>query len=155
MVVNVVLAAGTWFAVLVALFGPILGPYLRAKWWPPKLNATVPDPHGEPTSYNRKDAQGNEHHEANRYFHLRVANERRWSPAMLRGGSKCWYREEPSSCPPIRGSRFATRSSIKHKCRLMFYGAGFPNSTIVPTLGERVRGSIATRPSSPISSLCS
>lgn len=58
----------TFGAVLVALFGK--------KFYPPQLEITLPNPFGELTKWE-KDGKG---HGA-RFYHARVINTRRWSPA--------------------------------------------------------------------------
>ncbi|MGC9994616.1 MAG: hypothetical protein ABSE79_04790 [Terriglobia bacterium] len=75
--VHAIQAAATLGVVLLALFGT----QLRAWLWPPNLYATLADPEGEPTGYKGKDADGKEVGEITHYFHLRVANSRKWSPA--------------------------------------------------------------------------
>jgi len=79
-VVNVGVALGTLGAVFAALFGDIL----RSKWFPPCLQLTLPHPEGHKTQikWPVKTETGMEQRaEDVRYYHLRVSNTRRWSPA--------------------------------------------------------------------------
>lgn len=68
MVVNSLVAIGTLGAVIVALFGK--------KFFPPKLKIILPDPLGELTKW-KKDGKD----KCARFYHARVTNTRRWSPA--------------------------------------------------------------------------
>ena len=61
-------AVGTIGAVLVALFGQAF----RAKFFPPKLSLRLENTSGEAIQESAWKA---------RYYHLRVSNSRRWSPA--------------------------------------------------------------------------
>jgi hypothetical protein len=70
--VNVAVATGTITAVLVALFGDAF----RAKFFPPKLSLELANRNGEATR-----VQGSAGQEEARYYHVRVSNSRRWSPA--------------------------------------------------------------------------
>ena len=72
--VNLGVAVGTISAVVVALFGQAF----RAKFFPPQLCLALRDPEGEATT--ARGADGNT--ERVRYYHLRVWNARRWSPAQ-------------------------------------------------------------------------
>jgi len=77
---DVAIALGTVGAVLVALFGQAF----RAKFFPPKLTLTLADELGEaiPVALIPPEVSGQQpRQEAARYFHLRVTNGRRWSPA--------------------------------------------------------------------------
>src|SRR5207244_2254587 len=71
--VNVAVAIGTIGAVLVALFGDAF----RAKFFPPKLSLELSNGNGEAIRVQ----VGSDRTEQARYYHLRVANSRRWSPA--------------------------------------------------------------------------
>jgi hypothetical protein len=75
--VHSIAAAGTVGTVLVALFGT----WIKAKCWPPKLDVTLPDPSGERTSIKRKDPDGTVREDITRWYHVRVENQRRLSPA--------------------------------------------------------------------------
>ena len=66
--VQIAVAVGTIGAVLVALFGQAF----RAKFFPPKLSLRLHNPTGEVTLESIWQV---------RYYHLRVSNSRRWSPA--------------------------------------------------------------------------
>jgi hypothetical protein len=70
--VNVAVAAGTIGAVLVALFGEAF----RSKFFPPKLSLELANTNGEATRVQMGAGQ-----EEARYYHVRVSNSRRWSPA--------------------------------------------------------------------------
>ena len=71
--VNLGVAVGTLLTVGVALFGE----QARAKYFPPRLKLKVLRKEGEITEL--KDFSG-KHIDDVRYFHLRIWNERRWSP---------------------------------------------------------------------------
>ncbi len=76
--VQLAVAVGTVGAVLVALFGQ----GFRAKYFPPKLSLTIPDPGGEKTIVRVVSGQIPEGRpEDARYYRIRVSNRRRWSPA--------------------------------------------------------------------------
>jgi hypothetical protein len=78
--VNAAVAAGTFAAVLVALFGQAF----RAKFFPPVLTMQLASAEGEKTVARLKREGKGEVHETVedcRYYHLRVTNSRRWSPA--------------------------------------------------------------------------
>jgi len=64
-------AIATTCAVLVALFGQAF----RDKFFPPKLNLNLLDAAGELTTFTQSSTQV-------RYYHVRVSNARRWSPAQ-------------------------------------------------------------------------
>ncbi len=68
-------AIGTLIAVVVAVFGD----KVRNKFFPPTLKIDLPRPQGDLTrlSNSKTGALTN----PARYYHLRIANERRWSPA--------------------------------------------------------------------------
>jgi hypothetical protein len=68
--VQLAIAAGTIGAVVVALFGQAL----RSKFFPPRLNLALVRPEGELTRFLTGSQV--------RYYHLRVSNSRRWSPAQ-------------------------------------------------------------------------
>ena len=79
-ILDIAIAAGTIGAVIVALFGQAF----RAKFFPPKLTISLADESGESTILSIPPAQGS--NEATRiaearFYHLRVTNTRRWSPA--------------------------------------------------------------------------
>jgi hypothetical protein len=74
------IALGTVGAVIVALFGQAF----RAKFFPPKLALSLADALGEGTRVRiTPPAESTEQprEEEARYYHLRVKNSRRWSPA--------------------------------------------------------------------------
>jgi len=78
--VNAGVAFATLAAVLVALFGQAF----RAKFFPPILTMRLLSADGEKTIARlawQEDGQINERMEDCRYYHLRVSNARRWSPA--------------------------------------------------------------------------
>lgn len=78
--VNAAVAVATFVAVLVALFGQAF----RAKFFPPKLRLSLLTLEGEKTEARlRWETNGKieERNEDCRYYHLRVTNDRRWSPA--------------------------------------------------------------------------
>jgi len=77
---DVAVALGTVGAVVVALFGQAF----RSKFFPPKLSLTLAGEFGEATRVAVVPPEGSgqqPRQEAARYFHLRVENMRRWSPA--------------------------------------------------------------------------
>ena len=79
-VLDVAAALGTVSAVLVALFGQAF----RAKFFPPKLSLSLADVLGEGTHVMLvppPGVQSEPRSEEARYYHLQVANSRRWSPA--------------------------------------------------------------------------
>ncbi len=71
--VKFAVAIGTIGAVAVALFGQAF----RAKFFPAKLSLRLADGNGEATRVRMAGGQD----EQARYYHLRVSNSRRWSPA--------------------------------------------------------------------------
>lgn len=74
------MAVGTIAAVLVALFGQAF----RSKFFPPKLSLSLVNPGGEKTPVNLtwfENGEAKSRLEDARYYHLRVSNQRRWSPA--------------------------------------------------------------------------
>jgi len=78
--VNAAVALGTFAAVLVALFGQAF----RTKFFPPQLSLKLVSAEGEKAIVRRrreKNGQLGEQDEDCRYYHLRVTNARRWSPA--------------------------------------------------------------------------
>jgi hypothetical protein len=78
--VAVASAAATFSAVLVALFGQAF----RDKFFPPSLSIRLLSADGEHTSVRLswpEDGVVRERTEEARYYHLRVSNARRWSPA--------------------------------------------------------------------------
>lgn len=79
--VNVAIAIGTIATVVVALFGQAL----RLKLFPPRLKLLLANPEGErtPVLITWRDEKGEprERTESARYYHVRVVNERRLSPA--------------------------------------------------------------------------
>jgi len=78
--VNAAVAIGTFAAVLVALFGQAF----RAKFFPPQLSVSLLNAEGEKAVTRlrwEENGQLRERDEDCRYYHLRVANDRRWSPA--------------------------------------------------------------------------
>ena len=73
-------AVATFFAVLVALFGQAF----RDKFFPPLLSCRVLSADGERTTVQLtwpEEGIVRERSEEARYYHLQVANSRRWSPA--------------------------------------------------------------------------
>lgn len=78
--VSVAVAVGTIGAALVALFGQAF----RAKFFPPLLSLTLVSVEGEKTPIRltwSENGQPKTRVEDGRYYHLRVSNGRRWSPA--------------------------------------------------------------------------
>jgi hypothetical protein len=75
MIVNGFVAVGTVGAVIVALFFD----HLRAKFWPPTLNVSLLSDEGEKVDFD--GGTGVE----GRFYHLRIENGRRWSPATSVG----------------------------------------------------------------------
>jgi hypothetical protein len=71
--VTMAVAVGTLCAVIVALFGQAF----RSKFFPPRLTLGLNTPDGEATMRRYSDGTS----EQVRYYHLRVTNSRRWSPA--------------------------------------------------------------------------
>jgi hypothetical protein len=74
-------AVATFLAVLVALFGQAF----RGKFFPPKLRSALADARGERTRVRLRWIEEQtpvEREEDARYYHLRVWNDRRWSPAQ-------------------------------------------------------------------------
>ena len=76
-VLDVATALLTLIAVSVALFGQAF----RAKFFPPKLTLRLADRLGEATRARFDPPNAAPHVEDGRYYHLRVENRRRWSPA--------------------------------------------------------------------------
>lgn len=75
--VQVATAIGTIGAVVVALFGS----WLRGKLTPPKLILSLKDPQGTRTPVTLTDPDGSQRQSAGRWYHIRIENRRRWSPA--------------------------------------------------------------------------
>lgn len=75
--VQALLAAGTFLAVVVALFGDRLRYLLQ----PPKLRLELVTPAGECVPVGVKSPNGEVRQTYARYYHLKVLNERRWSSA--------------------------------------------------------------------------
>lgn len=79
--VNALIAAGTIGAVLVALFGE----RIRARWFPPQLELSMPKPEGvrTPVRLTWRDAEGVDHAEVKdgRYYHVEVSNRARGAKA--------------------------------------------------------------------------
>ena len=78
--INFAVASGTFVAALVALFGQAF----RAKFFPPKLSLQILNPDGEHAKELLRaeiGGESRERFEAARYYHVRVTNSRRWSPA--------------------------------------------------------------------------
>jgi hypothetical protein len=78
--IQAAVAVGTFGTVLVALFGQ----GFRAKFFPPKLSLVLNDAAGELTKVTLswlENGQPKQRTEDARYYHLRVSNRRRWSPA--------------------------------------------------------------------------
>jgi len=78
---QIAVAVATLLAVAVALFGQAF----RSKFFPPQLCAQLANPKGERTRVRLNWQEGDrpmEREEDARYYHLRVWNERRWSPAQ-------------------------------------------------------------------------
>jgi hypothetical protein len=78
--VNAAVAFGTVTAASVALFGQAF----RLKYFPPKLSLRLVNPGGERTQIKLswfENGETKSRLEEGRYYHLRVSNERRWSPA--------------------------------------------------------------------------
>ncbi len=75
--VNAAVALGTLAAVLVALFGRVL----QSKLFPPVLQMSLVCPEGEKgrIKYSLRESVS---FEDARYYHMRVENLRRWSPAL-------------------------------------------------------------------------
>lgn len=71
--VNLAVAVGTISAVFAALFGKVV----QAKLFPPALVLKLTDGSGEATRRQMQDGA----FEQVRYYHVRVTNSRRWSPA--------------------------------------------------------------------------
>ena len=105
MIVNTLVAIGTIGAVLVALFQTF-----RVKLWPPNLVFSVVDEFGELTYYSDNTPTSPR---PVRYYHLRIQNTRRWSPAsdlgvhLIRiegpevlgeGLLQAWYGDVPIRC---------------------------------------------------------
>ena len=79
--VNLIVAVSTFLAVLVALFGE----RLRVRIFPPLLKLKLVRQEGEKTrlttSVPGESGYTTEYVDDARFYHLRVSNERRWSPA--------------------------------------------------------------------------
>jgi len=73
-VVNLAVAVGTLLAVVVALG-------LGKRWFPPKLKMGILDTLGEKTVNTYQVAENLSAEEDVRFFHIKVWNDRRWSPA--------------------------------------------------------------------------
>ena len=80
LILDSLVAAGTLGAVLVALFGQAF----RSKFFPPILTLELADPHGHRTPVTDippPESGQDVRTEQALYFHVRVSNARRWSPA--------------------------------------------------------------------------
>ena len=77
LIAQVAIAVGTIAAVIVALFGG----WLRARFAPPKLTLRLETNDGVKIPVNLTAPDGNTRQTEGRWYHLRVENERRWSPA--------------------------------------------------------------------------
>jgi hypothetical protein len=78
--VSAAVAFGTVAAALVALFGQAF----RSKFFPPRLSLSLVKPEGERTPVKLswlENGEARSRLEEARYYHLRVSNDRRWSPA--------------------------------------------------------------------------
>lgn len=75
--VQVTIAVGTVSAVLVALFGG----WLRAHLAPPRLTLKFENAEGVKTPVTLTAPDGNTRRGKGRWYHARVSNEHRWSPA--------------------------------------------------------------------------
>ena len=76
-VLDVTAVVGTFAAVSVALFGQAF----RSKFFPPRLTLSLAHELGEKTEVRFDPPNAAAHVEDGRYYHLRVENRRRWSPA--------------------------------------------------------------------------
>jgi len=79
--IQAAVAVATFCTVLVALFGQ----GFRAKFFPPQLSLSLNDQGGELTKVQlswMENGQLKQRMEDARYYHLRVNNKRRWSPAQ-------------------------------------------------------------------------
>ena len=76
-IVQVAIAVGTISAVLVALFGG----WLRGRLAPPRLMLKLENADGVKTPVSLKAPDGSTRETMGRWYHVRVSNERRWSPA--------------------------------------------------------------------------
>ncbi len=76
-IVQLGIALGTLGAVAVALFGG----WLRSKLVPPKLRLSVENPRGVFSPVELKAPDGSSRVTDSRWYHVRITNERRWSPA--------------------------------------------------------------------------
>jgi len=83
MIVNGFVAIGTIGAVVAALFGK--------KLFPPKLELTLAQPLGELTKWKQEGLD-----KGARFYHVRVTNKRRWSPATNLGVHLIAMEEERS-----------------------------------------------------------
>lgn len=77
--ISAAVAFGTIAAVFVALFGQAI----RSKIFPPRLALSLAEPEGEKGKVRRTEVGQGEQFEDVRYYHLRVSNERRLSPANM------------------------------------------------------------------------
>jgi hypothetical protein len=75
--VNFAVAAGTFLAVFVALFGE----WVRARVFPPRFRLGLVRKEGERTQLTALVSGVSTFIDDVRYYHLRVSNRRRWSPA--------------------------------------------------------------------------
>lgn len=75
--VQAAIAVGTNAAVLVALFGG----WLRARLTPPKLVLSLTSGNGSKSPLTLRSPDGSERDVESRWYHVRVENSRRWSPA--------------------------------------------------------------------------
>lgn len=76
-ITQVAIAVGTIAAVIVALFGG----WLRARFAPPKLVLGLENELGVKTPVNLTAPDGSTREALSRWYHVRVDNKRRWSPA--------------------------------------------------------------------------
>lgn len=75
--VQIISAIGTFLAVFVALFGEPL----RKKLFPPRLRLILDEPAGLAVPIDVRAPDGCVRRTTARYYHVRVVNDRRWSPA--------------------------------------------------------------------------
>jgi hypothetical protein len=76
-IVQLGIALGTISAVLVALFGR----WLRARFAPPELKLSLSNVRGVPSPCLLTSPDGQQRVSQSRWYHVRLDNDRRWSPA--------------------------------------------------------------------------
>jgi hypothetical protein len=80
------ISAAVAFGTIAAVFVALCGKAIRSKLFPPRLALRLDKPEGEKGQVRRtwfEQGELKEQSEDVRYYHLRVSNKRRWSPANM------------------------------------------------------------------------